>query len=227
MQDLSVGAPTLAVADGTWHDLLNFHRLAYVSSGTAIGSPGASCPPPRPPGGTIMIRRSISVALIAPALAGGALLFTAGAAFAATQNFTANLSSANEVGGGGASLTGSATVTVDTGSGQVCAKVTSDVSGAVAMPIPKGASVANGPVMGALDHQPLTGPHPCPPTPPPLAEASLPAFLSASPPILPELLFEPSHALEAGHSYILVNDHDPKPLYYQFDAEHKGQYTWQ
>ena len=147
----------LAVADGTWHDFLNFHHLAYVSSGKAVGSPGASCPPPRPPGGTIMIRRSISVALIAPALAGGALLFTAGAAFAATQNFTANLSSANEVGGGGASLTGSATVTVDTGSGQVCAKVTSDVSGAVAMHIHKGASGANGPVVVPLDVKAING----------------------------------------------------------------------
>ena len=24
----------------------------------------------------------------------------------------------------------------------------------------------------------------------------------------------------------LVNDHDPKPLYYQFAAEHAGQFTW-
>jgi uncharacterized protein (DUF2249 family) len=23
-----------------------------------------------------------------------------------------------------------------------------------------------------------------------------------------------------------VNDHDPKPLYYQFDAEHSGAFTW-
>ena len=33
--------------------------------------------------------------------------------------------------------------------------------------------------------------------------------------------------MEAGESYILVNDHDPKPLYYQFEAEHAGAYTWQ
>ena len=24
----------------------------------------------------------------------------------------------------------------------------------------------------------------------------------------------------------MVNDHDPKPLYYQFAAEHKGEFTW-
>lgn len=42
-----------------------------------------------------------------------------------------------------------------------------------------------------------------------------------------ELIFEHYHAMEAGESYILVNDHDPKPLYYQFEAEHAGAYTWQ
>jgi hypothetical protein len=24
----------------------------------------------------------------------------------------------------------------------------------------------------------------------------------------------------------IVNDHDPKPLYCQFDAEHKGEFSW-
>lgn len=42
-----------------------------------------------------------------------------------------------------------------------------------------------------------------------------------------ELIFESYHALEAGNSFVLVNDHDPKPLYYQFDAEHTGEFTWQ
>lgn len=32
--------------------------------------------------------------------------------------------------------------------------------------------------------------------------------------------------LAAGQSFILINDHDPKPLYYQFDAEHHGKFTW-
>lgn len=40
------------------------------------------------------------------------------------------------------------------------------------------------------------------------------------------LIFETYHGLAAGKSFVLVNDHDPKPLYYQFDAEHKGQFTW-
>ena len=26
---------------------------------------------------------------------------------------------------------------------------------------------------------------------------------------------------------MLVNDHDPKPLRYQFEAEHAGQFTWE
>ncbi|MEO6826571.1 MAG: DUF2249 domain-containing protein [Microbacteriaceae bacterium] len=42
-----------------------------------------------------------------------------------------------------------------------------------------------------------------------------------------ELIFEKYGELTGGESYILVNDHDPKPLYYQFDAEHKGEFTWE
>ena len=33
-------------------------------------------------------------------------------------------------------------------------------------------------------------------------------------------------ALEAGAGFVLVNDHDPKPLRYQFEAEHAGEHTW-
>ena len=40
------------------------------------------------------------------------------------------------------------------------------------------------------------------------------------------LIFETYHGLGKGESFVLVNDHDPKPLYYQFDAEHEGQFTW-
>lgn len=104
-----------------------------------------------------MISRALSAALVAPALTGAALLFTAGAAFAAPQTLTANLSGPNEVGGGAASVTGSATVTVDTSSGQVCAKVTSNVAGAVAMHIHKGALGVNGPVVVPLDVKSING----------------------------------------------------------------------
>ena len=41
-----------------------------------------------------------------------------------------------------------------------------------------------------------------------------------------ELIFETYGALELGNGFILVNDHDPKPLYYQFEAEHKGEFSW-
>ena len=33
-------------------------------------------------------------------------------------------------------------------------------------------------------------------------------------------------ALKPGESFVLVNDHDPKPLYYQFAAEHEDSFTW-
>lgn len=41
-----------------------------------------------------------------------------------------------------------------------------------------------------------------------------------------ELIFENYAGLSAGESYVLVNDHDPKPLRYQFEAEHAGEFTW-
>ncbi len=42
-----------------------------------------------------------------------------------------------------------------------------------------------------------------------------------------ELIFDTFHALEPGAAFVLVNDHDPKPLWYQFEAEHAGAYTWE
>jgi uncharacterized protein (DUF2249 family) len=41
-----------------------------------------------------------------------------------------------------------------------------------------------------------------------------------------ELIFDTYHALEPGQGFVLVNDHDPKPLWYQFDAEYAGAYSW-
>jgi uncharacterized protein (DUF2249 family) len=32
--------------------------------------------------------------------------------------------------------------------------------------------------------------------------------------------------LAPGTGFVLVNDHDPKPLYYQFEAEYKDKFTW-
>jgi len=41
------------------------------------------------------------------------------------------------------------------------------------------------------------------------------------------LIFEKFEGLEAGEGFVLVNDHDPKPLYYQFQAERTDQFTWE
>lgn len=41
------------------------------------------------------------------------------------------------------------------------------------------------------------------------------------------LIFQRFEALAPGETFILVNDHDPKPLYYQFQAERTGQFTWE
>jgi uncharacterized protein (DUF2249 family) len=41
-----------------------------------------------------------------------------------------------------------------------------------------------------------------------------------------DLIFSTYGALAAGETFVLVNDHDPKPLYYQFAAEYAGRFTW-
>ena len=33
-------------------------------------------------------------------------------------------------------------------------------------------------------------------------------------------------ALQAGEQFVLLNDHNPKPLHYEFQAERAGQFTW-
>jgi uncharacterized protein (DUF2249 family) len=40
-------------------------------------------------------------------------------------------------------------------------------------------------------------------------------------------IFRTFDALEAGESFVLVNDHDPFPLRYQFEAERTGAFTWE
>jgi len=40
-------------------------------------------------------------------------------------------------------------------------------------------------------------------------------------------IFEKFERLEAGAAFVLINDHDPKPLYYQFAAEHDGEFRWE
>ena len=41
-----------------------------------------------------------------------------------------------------------------------------------------------------------------------------------------ELIFQTYAATPLGEAFVLVNDHDPKPLYYQFEAEETGKFDW-
>ncbi len=41
------------------------------------------------------------------------------------------------------------------------------------------------------------------------------------------LIFRTFDALAQGESFELVNDHDPKPLHYQLEAERTGSVDWQ
>lgn len=47
------------------------------------------------------------------------------------------------------------------------------------------------------------------------------------PPQRHPLIFQTFESLAPGQSFILVNDHDPKPLYYQFAFEREGEFTWE
>lgn len=40
-------------------------------------------------------------------------------------------------------------------------------------------------------------------------------------------IFAAFEALRPGQSFQLVNDHDPKPLRYQFEAEMPDRFTWE
>lgn len=39
-------------------------------------------------------------------------------------------------------------------------------------------------------------------------------------------IFELLNGLSAGEAFVFINDHDPKPLYYQIEAEHPKEYSW-
>ncbi|HED04950.1 MAG TPA: DUF2249 domain-containing protein [Candidatus Fraserbacteria bacterium] len=41
------------------------------------------------------------------------------------------------------------------------------------------------------------------------------------------LIFETFESLQPGEAFVLINDHDPKPLFYQFQAERAGQFDWE
>ena len=41
-----------------------------------------------------------------------------------------------------------------------------------------------------------------------------------------QLIFDTYERLAPGGGFILINDHDPKPLRYQFEAEHAGEFSW-
>lgn len=40
-------------------------------------------------------------------------------------------------------------------------------------------------------------------------------------------IFAMFDSLKSGEVMLLINDHDPKPLYYQMEAENKGQFEWE
>ena len=47
------------------------------------------------------------------------------------------------------------------------------------------------------------------------------------PPQRHPMIFQTFDDLTPGESFILINDHDPKSLYYQFFHEREGQFGWE
>ncbi len=46
------------------------------------------------------------------------------------------------------------------------------------------------------------------------------------PPQRHQIIFSTFQGLPEGGAFELVNDHDPKPLYQQFQMNHAGQFSW-
>lgn len=64
-------------------------------------------------------------------------------------------------------------------------------------------------------------------TPAPQAEAETVIDVRKVPPRERHpLIFNTFGQLAPGQGFLLVNDHDPKPLYYQFQAEEGGAFDW-
>ena len=107
-----------------------------------------------------MIPKALSMALVAPALAAGALVVPVSPAFS-HQTFIAILSGANEVPPGDPATLGTAQVEVEVERGEVCTEVKSNVQNPTAMHIHKGAAGTNGPVVVPLDPATINGARTC------------------------------------------------------------------
>lgn len=42
-----------------------------------------------------------------------------------------------------------------------------------------------------------------------------------------KVIFESFDGLALGEALLLINDHDPRPLHYQFEATRGGQFSWE
>jgi uncharacterized protein (DUF2249 family) len=42
-----------------------------------------------------------------------------------------------------------------------------------------------------------------------------------------KVIFETYDSLKPQEAMLLINDHDPRPLRYQFESMHTGAYTWE
>ena len=60
----------------------------------------------------------------------------------------------------------------------------------------------------------------------PVSNASTVDVRSLVPAQRHEKIFRLVNELTPGASFVLVNDHDPKPLYYQLEAEYPRQFSW-
>lgn len=115
----------------------------------------------------------------------------------------------------------------DVGQGEAACRVAAQAWAALQVPRPDLAVR----VTAALHRlaRSATVPAPAPTTGPPAAGSVTDPSLDVrtlAPAQRHEKIFATYGALAAGLGVVLVNDHDPKPLRYQFEAEHPGAFTW-
>lgn len=60
----------------------------------------------------------------------------------------------------------------------------------------------------------------------PIISTSIVDVRTIAPPERHPLIFSTFRSLTKGQAMELVNDHDPRPLYYQFEAEMPGAFEW-
>ena len=110
----------------------------------------------------------------------------------------------------------------------LASRLAAEAYAAVRREHPRAAARLNGVLhyLARLPHHPGISDSPIPEEEP-MANAEQELDVRSEPPVRRhDLIFATYENLPVGGAFVLVNDHDPKPLYYQFAAERPGEFSW-